>query len=170
MVPTGAMGATLPLLTRYAVRNESEVGGRVGLLYTINTLGAVVGILTAAFVFLPMWGMYATMLAGVLVNFIVFLLAVFAVRIMPRTESAEGDGAAEESLHPGSQASLAGQTIPVNSATEDAIRPLLGRLVLRPCFPVFCLDFYLVVGLPRDGRERVVRQLTGSRFVNSALL
>ena len=130
MVPTGAMGATLPLLTRHAVRNESEVGGRVGLLYTINTLGAVVGILTAAFVFLPMWGMYATMLAGVVVNFIVFLLAVFAVRIMPRTESAEGDGTAEESLHPGSQASLAGQTIPVSSLTEDAVRPLLGRLVL----------------------------------------
>ena len=39
MIPTGAMGATLPLLTRHAVRDEREVGGRVGLLYTINTLG-----------------------------------------------------------------------------------------------------------------------------------
>ncbi len=65
MVPTMAMGATLPLLTRHAVRNESEVGNRVGLLYTINTLGAVFGILTAAFLLLPAWGMYATMLVGV---------------------------------------------------------------------------------------------------------
>jgi spermidine synthase len=39
LVPTGLMGATLPLLARHAVRRESEIGSRVGLLYAINTVG-----------------------------------------------------------------------------------------------------------------------------------
>ena len=43
------MGATLPLLTRYAVTNADEIGPRVGLLYGINTVGAVIGALLAGF-------------------------------------------------------------------------------------------------------------------------
>ena len=42
-IPTGFMGATLPLLIRYAVRTDREVGPRVALLYAINTAGAVGG-------------------------------------------------------------------------------------------------------------------------------
>ncbi|MEE8094191.1 MAG: hypothetical protein V3T47_08135, partial [Gammaproteobacteria bacterium] len=34
-VPTGCMGATLPMLTRYAVRTEAQIGPRVGLLYAM---------------------------------------------------------------------------------------------------------------------------------------
>ena len=39
------MGATLPLLARHAVEREGEVGARVGLLYGVNTAGAVAGTL-----------------------------------------------------------------------------------------------------------------------------
>ena len=40
LVPTALMGATLPLLARHAVRRDAEIGPRIGLLYTVNTLGA----------------------------------------------------------------------------------------------------------------------------------
>ena len=64
-IPTGFMGATLPLLIRYAVRTDREVGPRVALLYAINTAGAVCGTLAAAFVLLPALGLNRTVCAGI---------------------------------------------------------------------------------------------------------
>lgn len=74
-LPTGLMGATLPLLTRYAVRRDTEVGPRVALLYATNTAGAVAGTLVAAFVLLPALGLGRTVWVGVLVNATVFVVA-----------------------------------------------------------------------------------------------
>ena len=74
-VPTGLMGATLPLLARYAVRSDSEVGPRVGLLYAINTAGAVAGTIVAAFALLPSLGLRNTVWCAVLVNGVVFFVA-----------------------------------------------------------------------------------------------
>ena len=79
-IPTGFMGATLPLLIRYAVRTDREVGPRVALLYAINTAGAVVGTLAAAFVLLPALGLNGTVWVGVAVNFLVFLIAAGLAR------------------------------------------------------------------------------------------
>src|SRR5207244_8489288 len=45
LVPTAFMGATLPLLARFAIRAEDEVASRVGGLYAVNTFGAVLGTL-----------------------------------------------------------------------------------------------------------------------------
>src|SRR5262245_6434946 len=53
VLPTGLMGATLPLLARHAVRSDEEVGRRVGTLYATNTLGAVVGTVLTGFLLLP---------------------------------------------------------------------------------------------------------------------
>ena len=47
VIPTGCMGATLPMLTRYVVRSEEQIGPRVGLLYAVNTAGAVAGTVVA---------------------------------------------------------------------------------------------------------------------------
>ena len=38
---TGLMGATLPLLARYAVSSDEEIGPRIGILYAVNTAGAI---------------------------------------------------------------------------------------------------------------------------------
>lgn len=40
LLPTTAMGATLPLLAAHAVRRLHNVGRSVGLLYCVNTLGS----------------------------------------------------------------------------------------------------------------------------------
>ena len=74
-LPTGFMGATLPLLTRHVVRNDAEVGPRVALLYAVNTLGAVLGTVVAAFVLLPKLGLSGTVWIGVGVNGLVFAIA-----------------------------------------------------------------------------------------------
>ena len=67
-LPTGFMGATLPLLTRHAVQNDKELGPRIALLYATNTGGAVIGTLVAAFILLPRLGLNGTVWAGVAVN------------------------------------------------------------------------------------------------------
>jgi spermidine synthase len=79
-IPTACMGATLPLLTRYVVTAEDQIGTRVGALYAINTAGAVLGTIVAAFVLLPAIGLYGTVWFGVAVNLVVFVLAVLIAR------------------------------------------------------------------------------------------
>ena len=77
IIPTALMGATLPLLAQYAVRKDKQLGSRISALYSVNTLGAVVGTVTAGFFLLPKFGLTATVWVGVLVNFVIFLLACF---------------------------------------------------------------------------------------------
>ncbi|MDE0063911.1 MAG: fused MFS/spermidine synthase [Gammaproteobacteria bacterium] len=79
-IPTSLMGATLPLLIRYAVSTDREVGPRVALFYAVNTAGAVFGTVAAAFVLLPALGLTRTVWAGVAVNALVFAIAAVLAR------------------------------------------------------------------------------------------
>jgi len=80
VVPTACMGATLPMLTRYAVHKDEDVGPRVGLLYSINTVGAIAGTLTAAFLLLPVLGLWGTIIVGAVINLGVFGLAALLAK------------------------------------------------------------------------------------------
>jgi spermidine synthase len=51
IVPTTLMGATLPVVMQSALVRERAVSSRIGLLYAINTTGAIVGALVAGFYF-----------------------------------------------------------------------------------------------------------------------
>jgi spermidine synthase len=74
-VPTGLMGATLPLLVRFSVRDEAQIGDRVGTLYTANTVGAAAGALAAAFLLLPRFGLGGTVAAAAALNVCAALMA-----------------------------------------------------------------------------------------------
>jgi spermidine synthase len=89
-VPTTLMGATLPMLARYAVAEEAQIGRRIGLLYAMNTAGAVAGALVTAFVLLPELGLQHTVWAGATINGIVFLLAVALAQRVPYQKPARG--------------------------------------------------------------------------------
>src|SRR5262245_19788241 len=78
--PTVFMGATLPLLARHAVRSEAEIGSRVGLLYAVNTTGAIAGTLCAAFLLMPALGLRRTVWVGAALNGVVFGLAALLAR------------------------------------------------------------------------------------------
>ncbi len=67
-IPTACMGATLPLLARYGVRRRSEIGSATGLLYAVNTTGAVLGAPLSAFILLPEIGLGHTTLVAVGLN------------------------------------------------------------------------------------------------------
>lgn len=80
LIPTGFMGATLPLLTKYVVRSNEQIGTRVGMLYATNTMGAIAGTLVAAFLLLPRLGLMGTVYVGVGINFLVFSIAALLAR------------------------------------------------------------------------------------------
>lgn len=91
-IPTTFMGATLPLLTKYVVKSEAQIGTRVGLLYATNTIGAIGGTLVAGFVLLPLLGLNGTVWVGVVINLVVFVLAAsIAIQIGKTTSAMEAD-------------------------------------------------------------------------------
>ena len=71
LLPTALMGGTLPVVAKFAVRRVGRVGGRVGQLYAVNTLGAVVGVLAATFGLMEGLGLQGTTQAIAAVNFLV---------------------------------------------------------------------------------------------------
>jgi spermidine synthase len=89
-LPTTFMGATLPLLARHAVTDEAQIGRRIGLLYAMNTAGAVVGALLTAFVLLPELGLTGTIWIGAVINGVVFLLAAALAQRVPHKPRAKG--------------------------------------------------------------------------------
>jgi len=98
-LPTGFMGATLPLLTRHAVTSDQQIGPRVALLYAINTSGAVFGTVIAGFVLLPALGLSGTIWIGIGVNAAVFALAALLAKRAP-SFAATGPSAAAAGARP----------------------------------------------------------------------
>ncbi|MHC4661249.1 MAG: fused MFS/spermidine synthase [Planctomycetota bacterium] len=80
LVPTTCMGATLPVLVRAIVRRDSVQGGGFAAVYAVNTLGAVLGPVLAAFFFIPSAGVFMTLVIAACVNVLAGLAALAAGR------------------------------------------------------------------------------------------
>ncbi len=96
LIPTALMGGTLPVMAKFAVRRLGRLGGRVGQLYAINTLGAVVGVLAATFGLMEGLGLQGTTQAIAVVNFLV----AGAAWLWGRQRSVDvGEGAVNKTAH-----------------------------------------------------------------------
>lgn len=62
--PTFLMGGTLPLLLDGLIAEDRSLGARTSLLYAVNILGAVAGVLLTCYVAIPRLGMNGTSVAG----------------------------------------------------------------------------------------------------------
>jgi len=62
--PTALMGATLPVLARFLVAERSQLAQRIGVLYGLNTLGAVAGCILVGFVLIAGLGVMASALVA----------------------------------------------------------------------------------------------------------
>jgi len=74
---TAAMGATLPAMERLAARAQGE-GQSIAALYASNTLGAVVGVLAAAFWSIPAIGLTRTAGISIALNLFCGVTALLA--------------------------------------------------------------------------------------------
>lgn len=98
-LPTFLMGGTLPAVAR-AVESSADPGRRrVGLLYAVNTLGAVLGTLLTTFFALEILGIRKTVWVAALLNLLVALaarrMALQATATEPAGEPAAGEAGEE---------------------------------------------------------------------------
>ena len=86
IVPTVAMGATLPILSR-VVAGETGAGSqrRLSILYAINTAGGALGALASAYAILPALGVRATIWAAAITNIVIGSTALVAGMQSPET-------------------------------------------------------------------------------------
>src|SRR5207247_5568045 len=70
LVPTTAMGLTLPVLMEDPILRRANFGRAIGFLYGSNTLGAVAGAGVGAAYFIESFGLRGAGLAAVLASFI----------------------------------------------------------------------------------------------------
>lgn len=76
LLPTVAMGATLPLLVKDLSTRHQGIGVSVGRLYAANTLGAAAGAILAGYVLIPALGLTQGTLVAALANMLVALIAM----------------------------------------------------------------------------------------------
>ena len=112
LVPTTLMGATLPILSKFAGREYAKIGSNIGALYTVNTFGAVAGSFLTGFFLLEVLGVSHSVYLAAGLGCAVGLAALymgrksqFAVEAAPSAPS----GAAAASVSEASDAALSQQ-------------------------------------------------------------
>jgi MFS family permease len=80
VIPTGAMGATLPILVTESVDLTHNVGFSTGALYFINTLGAATGALVGGLVLLSLYGLNGLVTIAAILNFSIAVIAYVSVQ------------------------------------------------------------------------------------------
>ncbi len=86
LIPSTLMGGTLPVLTRFFVKRLEQLGTNIGILYALNTFGAVIGTVAAGFFLIESLGIRWTLGVGIAINFAVAAIALVLARKASATE------------------------------------------------------------------------------------
>ncbi|MBX7245080.1 MAG: fused MFS/spermidine synthase [Candidatus Sumerlaeaceae bacterium] len=76
LIPTTLMGGTLPLLAKFVSPHGGGAGLRVGLLYSLNTFGAVFGTFLSGFYLIRHFGISKTVAIAAGINFAAGVIAL----------------------------------------------------------------------------------------------
>ena len=107
LIPSTLMGGTLPVLTRFFVKRLEQLGTNIGVLYALNTFGAVIGTVAAGFFLLEAFGIRWTLGVGIAINFAV---AAIALVLVPRVSETEDVSGQQENLVEDNEISLSTNT------------------------------------------------------------
>jgi spermidine synthase len=80
LIPATFMGATLPVVSKLFAKREEEIGREIGLLYSVNTIGGVIGTFFTTFFLVEKLGISGTIYFAAALNFIVSGTAFFLAR------------------------------------------------------------------------------------------
>ncbi len=116
LVPTALMGATLPLLLRAVCRTRERIARESGLLYGVNTLGAVAGTLASAFLLVAALGLRGTAYTAAATNAVVGVAALLLARRAAPLDHSSTDRAPSDRA-PTDRASA--DRAPADAATPD---------------------------------------------------
>jgi spermidine synthase len=133
LVPTTMMGATLPVLSKHFVASHRTLCRWVGLLYGVNTFGAVVGSFVSGFFLVAWLGVTWTIYTAATMNFLIAIIALIIA-------GAGSSGAEDEAcLVEDNAVSEQEPTVSVN------ISPGVRKLLLVVCFGAGCTSLALEV-------------------------
>ena len=77
LIPTILMGFTLPILTSWIASKKEYLSSTVGIIYSFNTFGALLGAFISGFYLIRLTGVYETLYIAVLFNFLIGIVALF---------------------------------------------------------------------------------------------
>ncbi len=101
--PAVLMGATLPVLCRSLISDDASIGRVFGLLYGINTIGAVVGVLVAGYWSILHLGIRGSLWMGCCLNLVAAAGAWWLDRrhlpVVPRSEVSPGCSLQRDGSH-----------------------------------------------------------------------
>jgi len=102
LLPVLMMGATLPVLSRFFVRQLNNLGQRVGVLYGVNTIGAAVGVVLAGFFMIEQLGLWGTIVVVACVNLSVGVLCAVLGKMVSRFQAdlAANNGTTDPEVRP----------------------------------------------------------------------
>jgi spermidine synthase len=142
IVPTTAMGATLPLLARAtsfglgddSANSKAKRERRLTWLYAANTLGAALGALSAAYAILPALGLSRTLLASAALSALVGVVAIFLGKTYrsasePREAPAAARSGDEAEANPSALAAESSDTLLSRPQDTEGLRPGLLALI-----------------------------------------
>jgi spermidine synthase len=90
LLPTVFMGMALPLAVAIVSRSNNRIGRSVGVVFSLNTLGTVVGVVLTGLILIPVFGIQKTFEIGIAINFIAAFVLLFIRRNTPRYALALG--------------------------------------------------------------------------------
>lgn len=126
VLPTTAMGMTLPLLARAVTDRVGRVGREVGSLYAINICGAMIGAAASGFWWIPRLGLESTNLVAVGTDLALGAAAVVGGFLVPALAPAGPDARRQAHvLRPGAVVLIA--VLAVTGATAMALQVLWTR-------------------------------------------
>jgi spermidine synthase len=131
LIPTTMMGATLPVISKHFVFSHRTLCRWVGLLYGINTFGAVAGSFVSGFFLVARLGVTRTIYVAAALNFAVAFFALFLARI-----SSPGEETAEASSESAPE---------IWSAFDAPAAKRIRNLLLLVCFGAGCSSLAMEV-------------------------
>lgn len=81
LLPSIAMGGTLPVITRYLGNSQKCVKHNISVLYGLNTLGGVLGVLVGGFFLVHRYGLANSMLFAGVINMALGGMALIVVQL-----------------------------------------------------------------------------------------
>ncbi len=97
-IPTGAMGATLPLAVQYFTRRRHLFGENISLFYAVNTVGGALGVVAAGFYVIEYLGVRGGILVTAAMNLLIGGVVLWRIR---GEEAVSGAGEAAAVGHSG---------------------------------------------------------------------
>ncbi|MES0371891.1 MAG: fused MFS/spermidine synthase [Mariprofundaceae bacterium] len=134
LIPTTLMGGSLPALSRFLIRHPDGIKRDLGMLYSINTLGAVAGAALAGFLLLFTLGLTGTLIATGIVNLLIAAAAWkldLQSKIASTPEEAEDKGSDPDRMETGWMRKVLYTSFLISGGLAMAYEVIWSRLLVQ---------------------------------------